>query len=62
MKLLCQKAMEILMEESNVQRVEAPVTVSRDVLSDTPIASKRKTLCAHQSLSLHDCLVTTDLW
>ena len=28
-KLLCQKAMEILMEESNVQRVEAPVTVSR---------------------------------
>ena len=27
-KLLCQKAMEILMEESNVQRVEAPVTVS----------------------------------
>ena len=28
MKSLCQKAMEILMEESNVQRVDAPVTVS----------------------------------
>ena len=28
-KSLCQKAMEILMEESNVQRVDAPVTVSR---------------------------------
>jgi len=27
-KALCQKAMEILMEESNVQRVDAPVTVS----------------------------------
>jgi hypothetical protein len=26
-KSLCQKAMEILMEESNVQRVDAPVTV-----------------------------------
>jgi serine/threonine-protein phosphatase 4 catalytic subunit len=27
-KSLCDKAMEILMEESNVQRVDAPVTVS----------------------------------
>jgi len=26
-KTLCAKAMEILMEESNVQRVDAPVTV-----------------------------------
>lgn len=26
-KMLCQKAMEILVEESNVQRVDAPVTV-----------------------------------
>lgn len=26
-KILCQKAMEILVEESNVQRVDAPVTV-----------------------------------
>ena len=26
-KVLCQKAMEILVEESNVQRVDAPVTV-----------------------------------
>lgn len=26
-KTLCQKALEILVEESNVQRVDAPVTV-----------------------------------
>lgn len=28
-KALCLKAMEILVEENNVQRVDAPVTVSR---------------------------------
>jgi hypothetical protein len=28
-KALCAKAMEILMEESNVQRVDAPVTVRK---------------------------------
>jgi len=26
-KLLCQKALEILVEESNVQRVDSPVTI-----------------------------------
>jgi serine/threonine-protein phosphatase 4 catalytic subunit len=26
-KVLCQKALEVLVEESNVQRVDAPVTV-----------------------------------
>jgi len=30
-KILCQKAMEILMEESNVQRVDAPVTICGDI-------------------------------
>lgn len=30
-KSLCHKAMEILMEESNVQRVEAPVTICGDI-------------------------------
>ena len=30
-KALCAKAREILVEESNVQRVDAPVTVSYDV-------------------------------
>jgi serine/threonine-protein phosphatase 4 catalytic subunit len=30
-KQLCQRAMEILMEESNVQRVSAPVTVCGDI-------------------------------
>jgi hypothetical protein len=34
-KALCLKAMEILVEESNVQRVDAPVTVSF-VLFQTP--------------------------
>ena len=41
-KLLCQKAMEILMEESNVQRVEAPVTVRQSThppLIDLPAAA-----------------------
>jgi serine/threonine-protein phosphatase 4 catalytic subunit len=28
-KILCQKALEILVEESNVQRVDAPVTVCK---------------------------------
>lgn len=32
-KALCLKAMEILVEESNVQRVDAPVTVSSLSLS-----------------------------
>lgn len=30
-KLLCQKALEVLVEESNVQRVDAPVTVCGDI-------------------------------
>lgn len=36
-KALCLKAMEILVEESNVQRVDAPVTVSRQSLSLIPL-------------------------
>ena len=34
-KSLCLKAMEILVEESNVQRVDAPVTV---ILSPPPLS------------------------
>ena len=30
-KLLCSKAMEILVEESNVQRIDAPVTICGDI-------------------------------
>jgi len=30
-KSLCAKAREILVEESNVQRVDSPVTVSGDI-------------------------------
>jgi hypothetical protein len=32
-KILCQKAREILVDESNVQRVDAPVTVSSSFFS-----------------------------
>ena len=32
-KALCTKAKEILIEESNVQNVESPVTVSKDLLT-----------------------------
>lgn len=32
-KSLCSKAREILIEESNVQRVDSPVTVSINILS-----------------------------
>lgn len=32
-KTLCQKALEVLVEESNVQRVDAPVTVCKCCLS-----------------------------
>mmetsp|Transcript_32315 Transcript_32315/g.79793 ORF Transcript_32315/g.79793 Transcript_32315/m.79793 type:complete len:306 (-) Transcript_32315:137-1054(-) len=30
-KLLCQKAMEVLVEESNVQRIDSPVTICGDI-------------------------------
>lgn len=32
-KALCSKAREILVEESNVQRVDSPVTVRNDILN-----------------------------
>lgn len=34
-KALCAKAREILVEESNVQRVDSPVTVRKKYLSNT---------------------------
>ena len=43
MKSLCQKAMEILMEESNVQRVDAPVTVSTQQSDTHRICSVHRT-------------------
>jgi hypothetical protein len=42
-KTLCAKAQEILMEESNVQRVDAPVTVRR-----TTAATRAPVLSAQQ--------------
>ena len=35
-KSLCEKAVEILVEESNVQRVDAPVTLCELPISTTP--------------------------
>lgn len=43
-KALCAKAREILVEESNVQRVDSPVTV---------ISKQRYETCNHQSWLLH---------
>ena len=39
-KALCQKAREILVDESNVQRVDAPVTVHASMFAPTPIVKK----------------------
>ena len=38
-KSLCSKAREILIEESNVQRVDSPVTVSINILSQQAFTS-----------------------
>ena len=40
-KALCNKAKEILIQESNVQHVESPVTVSRDRKLDFPNRKKK---------------------
>lgn len=37
-KILCQKALEVLVEESNVQRVDAPVTVCEHMTAASPHA------------------------
>ena len=34
-KVLCEKAREVLVEESNVQRVDAPVTICESLLAPT---------------------------
>ena len=36
-KTLCEKALEILVEESNVQRVDAPVTICEPPFAGVPI-------------------------
>ena len=41
-KALCAKAREILLEESNVQRVDAPVTVCRTAKSRSASGSLRR--------------------
>lgn len=58
-KLLCQRAMDILMEESNVQRVDAPVTV-RCVDLSLPLSLS---LLPHSlALSLCGCSHARALW
>ena len=49
-KTLCQRAKEILIEESNVQNVESPVTVRTTCMLLN--ASKRKILLSSSSPSL----------
>ena len=44
-KTLCAKAREILVEESNVQRVDSPVTVSGFVLYSSVCVSRSRTAC-----------------
>ena len=52
MKSLCQKAMEILMEESNVQRVDAPVTVSTTTTAQRTLPIKPQPASASGPLPL----------
>eukprot|EP00879_Flechtneria_rotunda_P018032 GHRR01018899.1.p1 GENE.GHRR01018899.1~~GHRR01018899.1.p1 ORF type:complete len:184 (+),score=18.86 GHRR01018899.1:184-735(+) len=49
-KILCQKALEVLVEESNVQRVDAPVTVCKyqaEQLHALPMFASSLTSVAH---------------
>lgn len=46
-KALCLKAMEILVEESNVQRVDAPVTVIFFSLSDFELIDLMESFSIH---------------
>jgi len=50
-KTLCQKALEVLVEESNVQRVDAPVTVC-EWLPGSWCSSNCSAACRHGSRSL----------
>ena len=52
-KTLCSKAMEILVEESNVQRVPAPVTVCGDIHGQV----RQSACCLLPACGLHSCLL-----
>ncbi len=54
-RALCQKAMEILIEESNVQRVDAPVTVSSLHFSCNTNASFVEGFQSHMQSPFHEC-------
>ena len=47
-KSLCAKALEVLVEESNVQRVDSPVTICRSISFPSPI-------CSCMGVGLHAC-------
>ena len=48
-KALCMKAMEIFVEESNVQRVDTPVTVSCNTTNWSLCLRRRFTICGGAS-------------
>lgn len=47
-KAICAKAREILVEEANVQRVDSPVTVCRNV-GPIPIAYGWRSMCSSRA-------------
>ena len=51
-KELCEKALEVLVEESNVQRVDAPVTICKL----TPSSTANENYPAHNNAVLSDFL------
>lgn len=54
-KVLCEKAREVLVEESNVQRVDAPVTICESLLAPTVGLHEQheKSHFEHQRCSVH---------
>lgn len=55
-KTLCEKAVEILVEESNVQRVDAPVTLCEQLLPQTdPLCSRLSSRNTKSLWQEHTC-------
>ena len=59
MKSLCTRAKEILLDESNVQVVESPVTVSREMISRQLLAASLE-LPSVVTLSADECITLND--
>ena len=54
-KVLCQKALEVLVEESNVQRVDAPVTVCGDIHGQFYVLMELFQVGLPHKLGFHAC-------